>query len=660
MSISNTTRKTAIMNGNGTSVLFPFAFRINDEEDLKVYVKIGLGPFELKELETDYKLSNVVRDSNNNIISGNIEYPIIIAGEPNQPSPLTSADSIYGIRETPRNQEESSEQVSFKSKDVERALDKATMQIQELTEDVSRAIKVEEWQDIDPDDIIDSIFEAEGECANYALSAALSADNAEAYKNSASQHSTNASKWAEGTDSEVSDLGGTHSAKGWANVASGNASAAESAAQECLVYTQEAINSLNRPLLSFIWSDHKIDNEAWLMADTFSWQDGTVYTRVYNHLKDEFDNIPTRTFYGWMSGNPLDSNNYYTLSDTPQAGDIIYKGTDPTGFPPHYTKGEFHSVVASFSGGVLTDVSSGTYLSNGSSDTPQLIAPDIETVGSHVIAYYKASDDHKIVLPDQETTVANIYSESGISWYFVLDTANTRFKLPRTKYNFVGFRDTVGNYVPESLPDHRHKIADQSGTNGGNYNDNSNYMAAGLATNTQGEKYSYGVYDNSTYQNNAPVQQRATQMYLYFYVGNFTETATQQTAGLNSELFNGKLDRDFSNKPSNIHYVIETYSDGTDWYRVWSDGWCEQGGKLVINTSNVGGGTYNTASLTFLKPFTKLCSYYCQAKHDRFNAGFASDVIGQSASSVEVYQVNDSSSSFANPYVVWKAEGYIS
>lgn len=24
--------------------------------------------------------------------------------------------------------------------------------------------------------------------------------------------------------------------------------------------------------------------------------------------------------------------------------------------------------------------------------------------------------------------------------------------------------------------------------------------------------------------------------------------------------------------------IVETYSNGTSWYRVWSDGWCEQGG----------------------------------------------------------------------------------
>ena len=40
--------------------------------------------------------------------------------------------------------------------------------------------------------------------------------------------------------------------------------------------------------------------------------------------------------------------------------------------------------------------------------------------------------------------------------------------------------------------------------------------------------------------------------------------------------------------------VTETYSSGTNWYRVWSDGWCEQGGYS------------STASITInlLKPFS--------------------------------------------------------
>lgn len=34
--------------------------------------------------------------------------------------------------------------------------------------------------------------------------------------------------------------------------------------------------------------------------------------------------------------------------------------------------------------------------------------------------------------------------------------------------------------------------------------------------------------------------------------------------------------------------IIENYSDGTMWYRVWSDGWIEQGGKAIGGASAAG------------------------------------------------------------------------
>lgn len=43
-----------------------------------------------------------------------------------------------------------------------------------------------------------------------------------------------------------------------------------------------------------------------------------------------------------------------------------------------------------------------------------------------------------------------------------------------------------------------------------------------------------------------------------------------------------------------IRTVIETYKNGNHWYRIWSDGWIEQGGYSYPATSTV----------TFLKPFS--------------------------------------------------------
>ena len=47
---------------------------------------------------------------------------------------------------------------------------------------------------------------------------------------------------------------------------------------------------------------------------------------------------------------------------------------------------------------------------------------------------------------------------------------------------------------------------------------------------------------------------------------------------------------------NNLLSLKESYHNGTEWYRVWSDGWIEQGGKFELNTT--------LKTLTFLKPYT--------------------------------------------------------
>lgn len=51
-----------------------------------------------------------------------------------------------------------------------------------------------------------------------------------------------------------------------------------------------------------------------------------------------------------------------------------------------------------------------------------------------------------------------------------------------------------------------------------------------------------------------------------------------------------------SDKPK--AYVTETWHSGTSWYRVWSDGFIEQGGKLTLT-----GAASITREITFNKPF---------------------------------------------------------
>lgn len=200
-----------------------------------------------------------------------------------------------------------------------------------------------------------------------------------------------------------------------------------------------------------------------------------------------------------------------------------------------------------------------------------------ETISGITIEYYLAEDGHKIVLADQESNVMAIYNATGVAWYYILDTENQRFKLPRTKFGFTGIRNSVGKFVEAGLPDHNHSITTYS----------SLYPWAGNAGTTwEGTKAATtgnASDSNPIYGNSDTVQPKATEMYLYFYVGNFTQAALENTAGITTEEMNNKV---------NIgHEVIEfqapTAANNYTWYRKYRDGWVEQGQYTTTTSGQI-------------------------------------------------------------------------
>lgn len=209
-----------------------------------------------------------------------------------------------------------------------------------------------------------------------------------------------------------------------------------------------------------------------------------------------------------------------------------------------------------------------------------------ETIAGTTISYYRAADGHKICLANQESNVTAIYNSTGVAWYYIIDTTNQRFKLPRTKYSFIGLTDTVGNYVEPGLPN-----ITGSFKNDGNKNNNSGLVWGTSGAFSATSQSTIAVYtpsstatvstakisfdastSNSIYGNSTTVQPPATQMYLYFYVGNFTQPAILNTVGVTTETVNSL----------SAHAVIEfqapTSSNNYTWYRKYADGWVEQGG----------------------------------------------------------------------------------
>ena len=210
-----------------------------------------------------------------------------------------------------------------------------------------------------------------------------------------------------------------------------------------------------------------------------------------------------------------------------------------------------------------------------------------ETIGGTTIQFYLADDGHKICPASEESNVSAIYNSTGVAWYYILDTANQRFKLPRTKWGFTGLRDSVGGYVEPELPNIRANAAFSYGTLWPTTMTGAFKSSGNIGTRAQGEGGASPAnleldasVSNPIYKDGATVQPKATEMYLYFYVGNFTQTALENTAGLNAEMFNDL----------NAHKVIEfqapTSANNYTWYRKYADGWVEQGGRCTVPTTN--------------------------------------------------------------------------
>lgn len=289
--------------------------------------------------------------------------------------------------------------------------------------------------------------------------------------------------------------------------------------------------ALNFPLFASMWMYCKPFNTSWVNASNYSWLYASMYVSAYNTLVSQLH--PT--------GKAEQGSTYYVL---------------------RFDNGEGETTNVLVGSGTLADLQTYctaqgyTYNAAGTIDEFECyktLSSSSETVEGITITYYETYNGMKIITDAAEiTNKETLYNLTGVDNYFILDEVNNRFKLPRTQYGFVGLRDKVGKYVPETLPNIKgemtldHVIAkDFSGalyeTTGGT----SNYGHDSYAV-THYVKFN-AYYSSDVYQDDAPVQQRATQMYLYFYLGDTGEIVDHQIASIALELFNGKVDLDAQN-----------------------------------------------------------------------------------------------------------------
>ena len=135
-------------------------------------------------------------------------------------------------------------------------------------------------------------------------------------------------------------------------------------------------------------------------------------------------------------------------------------------------------------------------------------------------------------------------------------------------------------------------------------------------------------------------------LYQYIVIANVTNTQVEIDINEVMADVNNKVDKDDLGE---IQCIVESYSNGTEWYRIYSDGWCEQGG-FVTGTSN-----YRKV-ITFLKEFNNAnYSVYFGAQYTS-NATATPLVETSTKTSTGFTMI---SADNANYSTYWEAKGYI-
>lgn len=203
-----------------------------------------------------------------------------------------------------------------------------------------------------------------------------------------------------------------------------------------------------------------------------------------------------------------------------------------------------------------------------------------ETISGQDIWYVKGPDGHKICVADNENAVQAIYNSTGVAWYYILDRANTKFKLPRTKFGFTGIRDGVGRYVAPGLPNITGRWwtrwnNDVKGFHGltadGAFYDSYSQTSSrpGRITaedssnsGTRGYPWFDASRSNPIYGASSTVQSPATQMYLYCYVGRADQDALEKSEIDIAAITNNSLNQITSTKNTSLTEINTATEEG--------------------------------------------------------------------------------------------------
>ncbi len=219
--------------------------------------------------------------------------------------------------------------------------------------------------------------------------------------------------------------------------------------------------------------------------------------------------------------------------------------------------------------------------------------------------------------PDLFDTEANWQSSVtnyGVCGKFVYDSVSNTVRLPKYGNQILtvcshsnpvsvfgtgkalGLTDGTGDYGLKTNSGTFASILSQASSSLG--------QAVGTSNTTSGHTNADKVFGVSTNSANsgltglADISKYALDCYYYIVIATSTKTQIQVDIDEIATDLNGKADVDLSNVPTSKGILTESYHNGASWYRVYSDGFCEQGGSFD------GAGAANTfVKVSLLKPY---------------------------------------------------------
>ena len=264
-----------------------------------------------------------------------------------------------------------------------------------------------------------------------------------------------------------------------------------------------------------------------------------------------------------------------------------------------------------------------------------------------------------------ENTWQQSITDYGVCGKFVYDSVNNSVRLPKITGIIEGTTDLTAlcDLVEAGLPNITGQFA-LKGTEGSSSVSGAFY--AGSKTGSYGGghvddqkpplMYFNASRSNSIYGSSNTVQPQTIKVLYYIVIGTSAKTDIQVDIDNITTDLNGKADTDLLNVPESRGILVEKSSKDIlpRWYRVYSDGWCEQGGNVTKTASS--------GTVSYLKNFKDLTYTLTTGEWGVTSiAGSSTDTAGYGNS---IGLSNATTSSFrysceANRCITWHACGYI-